>query len=236
MRLSCPNCDAVYEVPADAVPPEGRDVQCTNCGHLWFQEAGADADAEALAADDWEIDPEEGWSTDAPVPPAGSAYGPGGRALTGSEDAFDEDDGFGHDDPPPAPPPGPAPSAEASPGRGDAPPRAPRDMADLDLLREEAERERRARAAERAAAAPIETQADLDLSDPPPLPVAPAPIPEAEPPVGGPAADADRRDDRAPSRRSAGEALPDVDEINSSLRPAAPDRGEDGEPAARWRP
>ena len=37
MRLTCPNCDAVYEVPADAVPPEGRDVQCTNCGHAWFQ-------------------------------------------------------------------------------------------------------------------------------------------------------------------------------------------------------
>ena len=38
MRLTCPNCDAIYEVPAEAVPPEGRDVQCTNCGHSWFQE------------------------------------------------------------------------------------------------------------------------------------------------------------------------------------------------------
>ena len=37
MRLTCPNCDAVYEVPRDAIPSEGRDVQCTNCGHSWFQ-------------------------------------------------------------------------------------------------------------------------------------------------------------------------------------------------------
>lgn len=37
MRLSCPNCDAQYEVPADAIPEGGRDVQCSNCGHTWFQ-------------------------------------------------------------------------------------------------------------------------------------------------------------------------------------------------------
>jgi predicted Zn finger-like uncharacterized protein len=37
MRLVCPNCEAKYEVPDDAVPDTGRDVQCTNCGHSWFQ-------------------------------------------------------------------------------------------------------------------------------------------------------------------------------------------------------
>jgi predicted Zn finger-like uncharacterized protein len=37
MRLICPNCDAQYEVPAEAVPTEGRDVQCSNCGQTWFQ-------------------------------------------------------------------------------------------------------------------------------------------------------------------------------------------------------
>ena len=55
MRLTCPNCDAVYEVPRDAIPAEGRDVQCTNCGHSWFQ-AHPEADvpkspAPALTAD-----------------------------------------------------------------------------------------------------------------------------------------------------------------------------------------
>ena len=37
MRLQCPNCDAEYEVGASAIPFEGRDVQCSNCGHGWFQ-------------------------------------------------------------------------------------------------------------------------------------------------------------------------------------------------------
>ncbi len=36
MRLTCPNCGAQYEVARDAVPPEGRDVQCSNCGVTWL--------------------------------------------------------------------------------------------------------------------------------------------------------------------------------------------------------
>lgn len=39
MRLICPNCDAQYEVGAGVIPPEGRDVQCSNCGHIWFTRA-----------------------------------------------------------------------------------------------------------------------------------------------------------------------------------------------------
>ena len=37
MRLVCPNCDAEYEVDTSAIPDTGRDVQCSNCGHAWFQ-------------------------------------------------------------------------------------------------------------------------------------------------------------------------------------------------------
>jgi resuscitation-promoting factor RpfA len=37
MRLVCPSCEAKYEVPDDAIPDTGRDVQCANCGHAWFQ-------------------------------------------------------------------------------------------------------------------------------------------------------------------------------------------------------
>jgi len=37
MRLQCPNCDAEYEVDASAIPYDGRDVQCSNCGHGWYQ-------------------------------------------------------------------------------------------------------------------------------------------------------------------------------------------------------
>ncbi len=37
MRLICPNCGAQYEVGDDVIPTAGRDVQCSNCGHSWFQ-------------------------------------------------------------------------------------------------------------------------------------------------------------------------------------------------------
>ncbi len=37
MRLICPNCDAEYQVDDAAIPEAGRDVQCSNCGHAWFQ-------------------------------------------------------------------------------------------------------------------------------------------------------------------------------------------------------
>jgi predicted Zn finger-like uncharacterized protein len=37
MRLICPNCGAQYEVDDSLVPDSGRDVQCSNCGHAWFQ-------------------------------------------------------------------------------------------------------------------------------------------------------------------------------------------------------
>lgn len=45
MRLICPNCGAQYEVDAQVIPDGGRDVQCSNCGHTWFQRpANQDAD------------------------------------------------------------------------------------------------------------------------------------------------------------------------------------------------
>lgn len=54
MRLTCPNCDAQYDVPDDALPDAGRDVQCSNCGHTWWQpgpnQSGAPDDLEAAEA------------------------------------------------------------------------------------------------------------------------------------------------------------------------------------------
>jgi predicted Zn finger-like uncharacterized protein len=41
MRLICPNCTAQYEVDASMIPDEGRDVQCSNCGHTWYELAPA---------------------------------------------------------------------------------------------------------------------------------------------------------------------------------------------------
>jgi predicted Zn finger-like uncharacterized protein len=37
MRLVCPECAAQYEVADAAIPEGGRDVQCSACGHGWFQ-------------------------------------------------------------------------------------------------------------------------------------------------------------------------------------------------------
>lgn len=60
MRLVCPNCDAEYEVDASAIPDTGRDVQCSNCGHAWFQLSPAME--EELASEEALFDP--------PPPPA----------------------------------------------------------------------------------------------------------------------------------------------------------------------
>lgn len=53
MRMICPNCGAQYEVDDAVIPEQGRDVQCSNCGHTWFQRpAHLDADlAEELNQD-----------------------------------------------------------------------------------------------------------------------------------------------------------------------------------------
>ncbi|MBE0414442.1 zinc-ribbon domain-containing protein [Yoonia sp.] len=37
MRLICPNCDAQYDIDDDVIPEGGREVQCSNCQHTWFQ-------------------------------------------------------------------------------------------------------------------------------------------------------------------------------------------------------
>lgn len=50
MRLVCPNCEAKYEVPEDAIPETGRDVQCANCGHAWYQMRSRAAVAEPAPA------------------------------------------------------------------------------------------------------------------------------------------------------------------------------------------
>ncbi len=46
MRLICPNCGAQYEVDDAVIPDQGRDVQCSNCGHTWFQQSAVQLAAE----------------------------------------------------------------------------------------------------------------------------------------------------------------------------------------------
>lgn len=187
MRLICPNCGAQYEVPDDVIPETGRDVQCSNCGDTWFQkhpdhdaelaeELGQPhdetdwSDADTAATEDWHR--EEPPQTVAATP--GSAW-----PDAGDEDSGDDDDNEievpNADDPSPQ-----FASIEDTPGdawdnddadrappleHGPAPqPRElPRDV--REVLREEAEREREARAA--ASSGGLETQPDLGLDDTP---------------------------------------------------------------------
>ena len=49
MRIICPNCTAHYEIAEDLIPVGGRDVQCSSCGTGWFQEAAPPDEAAPVA-------------------------------------------------------------------------------------------------------------------------------------------------------------------------------------------
>ncbi|KIC24579.1 thioredoxin [Leisingera sp. ANG1] len=254
MRLTCPNCAAQYEVPEDVIPPEGRDVQCSNCGQTWFQAAaGADAaedaalenigieeafaraaEAEAkeksereLAAkaeQDAEPEPEPQPEPEPePEPETGTSERPAQEAdpeeaETAAEPPQDstEDDAAGQ--------PGadedisdeaPEPEAEQAlqpPQRGRS-----LDPEMSDILREEAAREAELRAAESQS---LETQPDLGLEE-----AAPAEDEAAR--RSRQARDRmarmrgeDPRQIAAAESGSRKELLPDIEEINSTLRSA----------------
>jgi len=144
MRIICPNCLAEYEVHASAVPAPGRDVQCSNCGHGWFQPAAADFEAVTEAEGD-----------DA----AGAGPAPDDAPKA---DATDDETTAAADDAPM-----PDDAARAADREDDAdieaavpPARRRIDEAILGVLREEAEREIRAR---RAETLEMEMEADLGL-------------------------------------------------------------------------
>lgn len=163
MRLTCPNCDAQYEVDAAVIPAEGRDVQCSSCGHTWFQ---LPEGAEPMAA----------------APPRKAAAEAATEAATEAD--FDDELLAGQEpeaslaSPPPAAPPTPRPT----------PARRPLDEAVANVLQEEAAREQSQRQAE---AQRMEEQDDLGL--PPavaPTPAAPPPpSPPPPPPLVDPAPD-----------------------------------------------
>ena len=168
MRLTCPNCGAQYEVPDDVIPPEGRDVQCSNCGSTWFQdgpyvdelqapapteepiaaEPALESEPENVQAAAPEEDPDQDEALEAPV----------------ADSDFDAEDDL---DPPQedfaTPPPEPeSDTADAEEIPVAQPERSGRelDTSVKDILRAEAEREAALRAAE---ATGVETQPELGL-------------------------------------------------------------------------
>lgn len=174
MRLTCPNCSARYEVDDSLVPPEGRDVQCSNCGTTWFQ--------------------------------------PGNRTrIEESETAPAEDATFE---------PTEAEPAAAEPA-GSSPTRRELDPAVRDLLREEREREEALRHG--GVAGGIEAQEEMALTDP----AGANAEPEATADDSDEAADAETLaalrsataiGTAAAAAPSGRDLLPDIEEINSTLR------------------
>ncbi|NBE07021.1 zinc-ribbon domain-containing protein [Paragemmobacter ruber] len=206
MRLICPNCEAEYEVDDAAIPDTGRDVQCSNCGHAWFQ-----------------LPPE----IELALEQEDELFG-----LSGAPDPLlDEDEDN-------LPPPATAafPEAEA--------PKRSIDENLMAILREEAEREAAARKAE---AAPIETQTEMGLDAPAAAAVAAAAaavtasaerssaagVTPSPAHAGGLAAaarriaqlkglDPDAPPPAPPKPATRRDLLPDIEEINSSLKGAEP--------------
>lgn len=170
MRLICPNCGAQYEVADDVIPQDGRDVQCSNCGHTWFENRGA-SDVE-----------DEFFDMPAQMPDISD----GAQPVTWEKN----------------PEITPAPAA---------PQRQELDPAIADILREEAAREADARQREA-----IESQPDLGLDQTQAAPDQRTIETERRMALlKGEEIAAAKAASAAASRR---ELLPDIEEINSSLR------------------
>ncbi len=187
MRLVCPNCAAQYEVGDDVIPAAGRDVQCSNCGHTWFEAPGEAAAVEEIVA---------------PVP---AHQEPELEAQASQAQEAEAT---------------PEPEKEIIPDR--EPARV--DPTVADILQEEATREENVRAAERGD--PIESQPDFGLED----------QLEAEEDLRAQETKerlSKLRGDEAIAATAAAvaaatrkEMLPDIEEINSTLR-SSEERGDD---------
>ncbi len=271
MRLICPNCSAQYEIDASLIPDEGRDVQCSNCGHNWYElppapeavtpppdmEIAPEADVEEVeeveevgyTSQNSRQDPEPTTTQDtlaadveddapsSPVPemPAGDdaleeRTEPSPAAV--AQDEEDEDWDW---------PETPAPKVNVPEAASPATdrPRRPADLAALEILKEEADRELARR--EEEAAAPIESQPDLALEDPrdrnTPSRALRARMArlrgedeEEEEEDDGDAETSDEPPEEDDAyREPRKDLLPDIEEINSSLRPAGLARSERSE-------
>lgn len=245
MRLICPNCTAQYEVDATMIPDEGRDVQCSNCGHTWYELAPQAK--EALAPDAApDVDPEP-WETpeveadgDPEIAPGPELepepeFEPASEIMSEAPEPEVEEPWEAEREPEPTPEPeddeddddqddswdwpetrllSPAEDPDTPVGAKLSNMRRPADVAALDLLREEAEREISRRKPSTTSSLEVQTDFSLD-----------APAEEETPSRALKArmarlntrdALAEAEDEYVEPRR---ELLPDMDEINSTLRP-----------------
>ena len=202
MRLICPNCSAQYEVPADVIPAEGRDVQCSNCQETWFQthpDTKPQTDvAQTLKEHFAQTEPEA-----APIPEQPDTAPEPDPIDDEFERALDQElDTIAEDDPEIAPTP--VITHERS--------KREIDPSVANILREEAQREREQRAAET-----FEHQDEfaLDTDEP-----ASEPQPKKSGYIDPKLDDLDEmyKDTASDAPASRRDLLPDIEEINSTLR------------------
>ena len=239
MRLVCPNCDAEYEVDDAAVPKEGRDVQCSNCGHAWFQvhpeiEAEQEAETELYDAPPGTIAPAAEQmpqaAAEAAPDPAAAAAAAVARPATRPPTRLVGQPEPDHDDADLA--------DEGGPVGADLPPPRSRTLDEtvLAVLREEAERESTARQTELVSQPTLESQTEMPLAPPAQdqggMAAAVRRIARMRGMAAEPAAATDTDADAAPepAPKSRGDMFPAIEEINSTLR-ATGDRAQDQDDA-----
>lgn len=155
MRLVCPNCGAQYEVDDRVIPDNGRDVQCSSCGHGWYQmPAHVEAADKAVARDVDEAPDLDDEAIDETFDEAEEAVEDGGPEPDSVPESHDDEDVEDDED-------GAAPEMPSAPRR-------PLDDDLRSILQEEAEREMEARATERGhETEAIEIQPELGLDEAP---------------------------------------------------------------------
>lgn len=254
MRLVCPNCDAQYEVEDGAIAEAGRDVQCSNCGHAWFQmppdlEAEIEAEDALFGAAPGTQMPQPMSARPATVPSATEASQ---DPVWGDED-FDDDDATAEDEDPAAltqttehpdrieaKPAKAEPVTVATPSWSNAPdvahpellqaadqipqPNPPRrglDESLLAVLREEADRETAVRRSEIPRA--LESQSELGLEETTGATSAAKAVRDRLARLRGQEAEPETTE-KPTARR---DLLPDIEEINSTLRASTENRSGD---------
>lgn len=246
MRLVCPNCGAQYEVDDRVIPESGRDVQCSACGHAWYQVSADREDEPDLN----EAVADEVLTRDEPEDEVAEAEAeePETEAPASTKEPEPEDQ------PEPSEEDQPEPAEDEGEGEGEevddaheAAMVAPRpreiDEGVRSILKEEAERELGARSGEQPhEPEPVETQPELGLES------GPSPDEErrriarerlarmrgmdeedmAVPDFDGHAEPEPETTARPPHGR---ELFPDIEEINSTLDRHAPgsDAGDDAD-------
>ncbi|MCL4067700.1 zinc-ribbon domain-containing protein [Pseudomonas sp. GX19020] len=230
-------------MPDSAIPEAGRDVQCSNCGHAWFQlpaESVSDGLAGAFAedltgADFAETSGGEGNTAERSAKKyEGAAASREPDVVAGIADVAEAEAAPAHSpdltgpnltgtDALKAALAGKAAAAPvAPPAPAPEPVRRDLDEAVLEILREEAEREASARKAEAQRNTNRRAEADTGLQSQPELSI-PAPTPEMTAQQKRLAMlrgeDLDEPDPEPARPTARRDLLPDVEEINSTLQP-----------------